>query len=781
MGNNSGVATTSTIEKLKQLFIHPTKHECEPAENGSRQQNEFLHTVLESLTHPFYVVDADDYTIRLANSAAGFGELDATSTCYAFTHRSDKPCSGAECPCPLEIVKKTKKHAEVEHTHYDEDGSARVYTVHCHPVFDERGEVAEVVEYSIDITERKRAQEVVRESEERFRQVAKHIPEVFWIGSPDWRELFYVSPAYEQVIDLPCDSLYAQPLSWLDMVMNEDREKVTAAIARISAGDFSGPRAVEFRIARPDGSIRWIRARAFPILNEHGEPYRIAGTAENITERRKLEEEREALARFTSEDPSPVLRIDRDGTLMYINKAGRPLLNTLGCDVEQSVPDDWQQLVSSVLGSGSVERIEFVHEDRTFALRFAPVVNAGYVNVYGVDVTYRKQAEEEKSLLEAQLRQAQKMEAVGTLAGGMAHEFNNILTGIVGYVSLAQQGAGKGSRYEYNLRQARSLCDRAEDLIKSLLAFGRKRVLQASVTDVNALVESTLKMLKPMLGEDIKLGHKPASEKVCARVDAGQIQQAVVNLAVNARDAMPVGGNLNIDVDTAQVRPYETGMAAGLKPGEYVTISVADTGCGMDEATIERIFEPFFTTKEPGKGTGLGLSMVHGVVQQHEGRIVVDSEIGKGTTFTIYLPTCDVEEAEVAEQETLREGAARGSGTVLVVDDDAAVRAIAEETLEQAGYTVFTTGSVREAEQTFAQHSESIELLLSDVVMPDHDGPTLYHRLTASNPSLKVLYMSGYPSVILARHGIRETSNVFLAKPFDPDTLVRRVQEILSG
>jgi len=456
MGNDSGGATTSTIEKLKKLFIHPTKYECEPAENGSRQQSEFLHTILESLTHPFYVVDVNDYTIRLANSAAGFAELDEASTCYSLIYGRDEPCGGAECPCPLEIVKKTKKHAEVEHTHYDEDGYARVYAVHCHPVFDERGEVAEVVEYSIDITERKRAEKAVRESGERFRQLAEHIPEVFWIGSPDWRQIFYVSPAYERVMGLSCDSLYAQPLSWLDAVVEEDREKVTAAIARISAGDFSGPRTVEFRIARPDGSIRWIRVRAFPILNEHGEPYRIAGTAEDTTERKRAEEtircaEVEWASTFDAMSDWICL-LDTEARIIRSNGIGQKytqmspaeMVGKTCCKLVHGSPGPLPGCpLLETLASGERASTELVmgDGDTTLAVTTDPILGEDGKTVGAVhivrDITDLRRTETERAQLEQQFHQAQKMEAVGTLAGGMAHEFNNILTGIVGYVSLA--------------------------------------------------------------------------------------------------------------------------------------------------------------------------------------------------------------------------------------------------------------------------------------------------------------------------------------------------------
>ena len=380
----------------------------------------------------------------------------------------------------------------------------------------------------------------------------------------------------------------------------------------------------------------------------------------------------------------------------------------------------------------------------------------------------------------AQLRQAQKMEAVGRLAGGVAHDFNNILTAITGHAELLLEDLGLHDPRRADVDEIRRSAERAAGLTRQLLAFSRQQVLQPKVVDVNALVLDMDKLLRRLIGEDVELATvlDPALGRV--KADPGQLEQVIVNLAVNARDAMPDGGKLtletrNIDLDSSYTLEHSL-----VKPGPYVQLTVSDSGIGMDEETQAHAFEPFFTTKPRGQGTGLGLAMVYGTVKQSGGFIWVYSEPGHGATFKIYLPRVDTP-TEPATLPAPTVQPARGSETVLLAEDEPAVRAIAQQALERHGYTVLAAPSGAAALALAAQHAATIDLLLTDVVMPGMSGRDLADRLTAQRPGIRVLYISGYTDNAIVRHGMLEPGLAYLQKPFRPHALVREVREVLDA
>ncbi len=382
--------------------------------------------------------------------------------------------------------------------------------------------------------------------------------------------------------------------------------------------------------------------------------------------------------------------------------------------------------------------------------------------------------------LEQQLRQAQKMEAVGRLAGGIAHDFNNILTAITGHADLLLEDLGHHDPRRADVDEIRRSAERAAGLTRQLLAFSRQQVLQPKVVDLNALVLDMDKLLRRLIGEDVELATvlDPTLGRVTA--DPGQLEQVIVNLAVNARDAMPQGGKLtletrNIDLDSSYTLEHSL-----VKPGPYVQLTVSDSGIGMDEETQAHAFEPFFTTKPRGQGTGLGLAMVYGTVKQSGGFIWVYSEPGRGATFKIYLPRVDAP-VESAAPPAPVERPPRGSETVLLAEDEPAVRAIARQALERQGYTVLAAPSGADALALAAQHGATIHLLLTDVVMPGISGRDLADRLTAQRPGIRVLYISGYTDNAIVRHGMLEPGLAYLQKPFRPDALVRKVREVLDA
>ncbi|HEY5997055.1 MAG TPA: ATP-binding protein, partial [Candidatus Deferrimicrobiaceae bacterium] len=396
------------------------------------------------------------------------------------------------------------------------------------------------------------------------------------------------------------------------------------------------------------------------------------------------------------------------------------------------------------------------------------------------DVTERRQAEARSLELESQLAQAQKMESIGRLAGGVAHDFNNLLTVILGYSGMLLGDPLLGNdESRRKILEIQKAGERARELTRQLLAFGRKQILEVRIVDLNQVIAGFQVMLERLIGEDIRVCvmTDPAIDRVCA--DMSQIEQILLNLSVNARDAMAGGGDLTIKTSNAEFDEAYSRSNPGVRPGRYVRMTFTDTGGGMDEDTKARIFEPFFTTKEKGKGTGLGLSTVYGIVKQHDGFVTVDSAPGEGSTFSVYLPAASREAAIVSEAgpEAPTSG---GHETVLVVEDEPSIRSLIQELLPPRGYKVLMACDAREA-LGHAAEQESIDLLLTDVVMPGMNGRQLYEQVAVRHPGIKVIYMSGYTDEIVSGHGVLIEGARFLQKPFEASTLIRKVRNKLDN
>ncbi|PYP84941.1 MAG: hypothetical protein DMF61_17930 [Blastocatellia bacterium AA13] len=385
----------------------------------------------------------------------------------------------------------------------------------------------------------------------------------------------------------------------------------------------------------------------------------------------------------------------------------------------------------------------------------------------------------DRKMLQAQLLHSQKMEAIGRLAGGVAHDFNNLLTAIIGYCEMALDGLPRSNPAHDRVKQVLKAGERAESLTRQLLAFSRRQMLVPVVIDLSALVDDVNKLLRRLIGEDTELIAVSSPGLGRVKADPGQIEQVIVNLAVNARDAMPNGGRLFIRTGNVYVSEGDNSAHENLAPGEYVALSVTDTGCGMDAETASQIFEPFFTTKELGKGTGLGLSTVYGIIKQSGGEIAVETEIGIGTTFRIYLPRVDSE----SQQSTLDEAGAAtraGSETILVVEDDETLLSLCTEILTSSGYQALQASNGREALLICEQYGGPIHLMLTDLVMPKMNGCELADRVASIRSEMKVLFMSGYTDEVVGSNGFSIAGRPFLPKPFTPDSLARKVREVLD-
>lgn len=543
------------------------------------------------------------------------------------------------------------------------------------------------------------------------------------------------------------------------------------------------------------GSVRGYEIPAeitFSTVSFDGTVYAVA-VARNITERKLAEEQlRESEERYRhlfEESPAGNFVSTPNGKLLACNSAFIRIFGftsieeAMNRDLLSIYPDP--QTRQTFLASLRKERKLEHYEMELRSQEDKPVhVMANVIGVfdeggelveirgYLVDNTQRKKLEE-------QFRQSQKMEAVGRLAAGVAHDFNNLLTAIMGYSELMIVKLREDDSLRKHAEQIRKAGERASSLTRQLLAFSRKQVLQPKLVDLNAVVAEMEKMLRRLISEDIELIFIPDPNLNPVMADPGQIEQVLLNLAVNARDAMPRGGKLTIETKNVCLDQAYALRHVGVKPGPYVMLAVSDTGIGMEEKILSHVFEPFFTTKEKNKGTGLGLSTVYGIIRQSDGHIWVYSEPGMGTTFKIYLPQMK-EIADEVGTDTPRNQVKGGYETILLVEDEDIVRGLAYEALRTQGYTVFEANCGKAALDICKQRKGPIHLIVTDVVMPGMNGRELVERLVKLCPNVKTLYISGYPDSSIVRHGVLIPGTAFLQKPFTPDDLVRKVREVLD-
>ncbi|MFH0823152.1 MAG: PAS domain S-box protein [Pseudomonadota bacterium] len=629
------------------------------AEKRMRDRITFLETVIEAIGNPFYVIDADTYCVVMANAAArsffGLGE----STCHALNHRSGGPCETGRHPCPIDRIRKTGKPVRVEHTHYDQENVPCAMEVDAFPVFDDEGTLRYVIESSVDISERKKAEERRR----LLITAVEQSPDIILITDAEGT-IQYVNPAVE-------------------------------AVTGYSPADVIGSTPRMFKSGRQDKAVY---SKMWGAL-ERGLVW--AG-------------------RLTNEK--------KDGSLYEEDTVISP------------VTDD----------SGRITNYVAVNRDVT------------------KEITLRKQ-----------LVQAQKMESIGTLAGGLAHDFNNLLTIIQGFSELLLMNKQSGDPDYADLMKIAQAARNGADLVKRILTFSRKVETSFRPTDLNHEIKQIRKLLERMIPKMVAVEMLLSDDSLLINADPGQIEQVILNLAVNAKDAMPDGGKIVIRTDKVVLDPASCDILHGLQPGNHAVLTVTDTGHGMDRDVVDRIFEPFFTTKAVGKGTGLGLAMVYGIIKGHGGHITCHSRPGAGTSFKMYFPLLDsrrkVDPAATAIMPAF------GTETLLLVDDEVYVRELAVKILSRAGYTVLTACNGKDAVEVYRNRRADISLVILDMIMPEMGGKQCFEELLKINPMVNVLISSGYSSGGTAKDALEMGARGFVPKPYKLKEMLQSIREVLDS
>jgi len=755
--------------------------------------NHVLQFILDNMGDGVTVVDArGKFVLRNVAAQQLAGVSAQHQTLAEWSHACGVRLPDGVTPYPIEqlptaraLLGERVDGAEVfvRHEHAPE---GKWVSVTARPFVDEQGRTVGAVSIYRDLTRRKHAEQALLASEKRYRMLfEKNLAgiirttlqgRILECNEAYARMLGYESSA--ELLSVNVEDLYQEPA---------DRPKL---IDRLKQQKILTQQEVCFR--RKDGSPVWILTNMNLVESDEPGEFTIVGTTFDVTERKSSREElrlsRQRFAAFMRHLPGVAFMKNRDGRYVFYNEAAQGLFHIdpadfLGKTDHEVWPCEYaDRLVANdeeVLRTKSlVEAVEAVpHKQGVhhWLIYKFPIVDekdeVQFIGGMGIDITERRQ-------LEDQLRQSQKMEAVGRLAGGVAHDFNNLLTVISGYGDMIMRGLAPDDPLHGCIEEVLKASSRATSLTNQLLAFSRRQVIQPKILDLNILVANMDRMLRRVIGEHIELETVLTPGLGSVKADAGQLEQVIMNLAVNARDAMPEGGRLFIRTGNVDV-PHSSRLHADVRPGCYVRLTVADTGKGMDAEIMVHLFEPFYTSKATGKGTGLGLSTVYGIVKQSGGEIVVESEPGSGATFHIYLPRI-AGALDAAHPARMQPAVRAGTETILLVEDEPGVRQLVREMLHRLGYTTLEAGGGAEALRIFEQHRGGIDLLLTDVIMPQMSGRDLAERLRSVQPALKVLYMSGYTDDMLAHHGVLEPNVYLLPKPFAPDELGAKLREVLD-
>lgn len=757
------------------------------AEKRIEEQSGFLANVLESLTHPLYVIDANDRTVLLANSASQMDLNGEVRTCYGLTHHRDQPCDTAECRCPVAEVKQTGQAVTIEHVHYTNDGSAMNVEVHACPVFDEQGTVTQVIQYTLDITVRKRIEEELRTALDRLDGLLDATPDLVFFRDDESRFLV-VNKAYEEfvgrskqdIIGKPCCDSF--PLHVAEHACEGDEDLLESR--QVMRGE-------QFTFREP-GGITWYDTVKFPVMDPTGRVMGIGAISRNITEQKQMEEKlraSEASNRLLV-DESPVgIGIMQDDRLSYAN----PALTTL---LGRESPLELTGLPADELFAP--EHTGFIRKRGAHELTGQP--KPLYYEVQGL----KKNAElvdlmvwprqtnfsgkpallffaadiSEAKAMRAHLLSTQKMEAIGTLSAGIAHEFNNLLTVVSGYTELLLNDTGEGDPAFSDLQHIAASCSRGADLVRKLRLFGRKAQYDFQIMDLNKEVTETSQLLSRTLPSniilDLRLDH--ALRKI--RADPSQVAQIIINLMLNAADAMEQDGILRIETKNCMLDEEHRRAHPEAQPGDYVCLTVSDTGHGMKDETLSRAFDPFFTTRGLALRSGLGLAVVQGIVAEHGGHITCETEVNRGTKLGIYLPAIpEGRQWKEVSQKELVHGRAE---TILLVEDESHVRVLISDALTRAGYQVLSACDGHDALRLYLQTDANISLVILDLIMPQMGGRECLENLLKLDPDAKVIVMTGYPDGTSRDDLVKTGARRFLSKPLEMNQLLRTIREVLD-
>jgi two-component system, cell cycle sensor histidine kinase and response regulator CckA len=759
------------------------------AEEALRRSEHYYRSLMNNLHEDIIVIDRD-YRItdinRNALQTLGRQRSDVIGKhCHQLTHGLNTPCHEHSQNCGLPSVFASAEPCNLHHVHIRDDGEKIHIDLLCSPLLDEKGRVTHMIEAARDVSDLFAAQQAASSSEAKMESIFRASP--IGIGLIINRVFVEVNDCFcrmtgysrEEMIGNDSEMLYPSRAEY-EFVGQEKYRRIAE----------QGTASVETQFITKDGKMIDVLLSSTP-LDVADLSVGVTFTALDITARKRGEAERERLLAAMEQAGEVVVITDVDGRIQYVNPAFEHVTGFSAAEVSGLMPsivksgkqdDTFYAEMWSTISSGKTWTGRLINRRKdgklyTEEATISPVLDAAGNIVNYVAV---KRDISEQLRLAAQFQQAQKMESVGRLAGGVAHDFNNMLGVIIGNAEMALDETEPTNPVHNDLQEILIAANRSADITRKLLAFARKQTIAPKVLDLNVTVEGMLKMLRRLIGEDIDLSWMPGNGLWPIKMDPAQIDQVLANLCVNARDAIVGVGKITIETNMVQFDEAYCLDNPGFVPGDFVLLAVSDNGCGMDRTTLDRLFEPFFTTKEVGKGTGLGLATVYGIVKQNNGFINVYSEPDKGTTIKIYLPRYDGQETDQIMMDNSADVPQAQGETVLIVEDEISILNLGASMLEKLGYRVLAAATPGQALELATTHPGTIDLLVTDVIMPDMNGRDLAGRLADIYPDLKTLFMSGYTANVIAHHGVLDKGVLFLQKPFSKKQLALLVRRALD-